>query len=81
MKAIATVNLEEFRVTGHYPHFIGVWTCGMMELAGEDREVIEGVFNKAPKGDHFYSINLGERKFFVVENGERGYTAMLPEEY
>ena len=78
---VATVNLEEFRVSGTYPHFIGVWTCGMMELASEDREAVENAFNKAPKGDHFYSITLGDRKIFVVENGEFGYTAMLPDEY
>lgn len=77
----ATVNLKEYRVTGNYSHFIGLWTIGMMELTSFQREAIEQAFNAAPKGDHFYSIEMDGQKFFVAENGEFGYTAMLPSEY
>jgi hypothetical protein len=38
-------------------------------------------FLGAPKGDHFYKVTLGKATIYVVENGERGYTAMLPSEY
>lgn len=81
----AEVNLTEYRQTGEYLHAIGVWTVGCMtELTSEEREAVEGAFNKAPKGDHFYSVVLHEAgvgKVYVAENGEFGYTAMLPEEY
>lgn len=77
----AKVNLEEFRVTGDYPHYVGACTRGFMELPDEDREAIMKAFYAAPKGDHFYCISLDGKKYFIVENGEMGYTAMLPEEY
>jgi hypothetical protein len=31
--------------------------------------------------DWFYQIEVGGQRFFVADNGEDGYTAMLPEEY
>jgi hypothetical protein len=77
----ATVNLDEYQIVGQYSHVIGVWTCGLMAMGSEVCEAIEKAFNGAPKGDWFYSINIGELKCFVAENGEFGYTAMLAGEY
>lgn len=84
----AKVNLTEYRKTGDYAHFIGVWTVGTMtELSSDEREAIERAFNAAPKGDHFYCIELRRysgddpRKIFAAYNGELGYTAMLRSEY
>jgi len=63
--------------------FIGVWTCGMMELSSEIRELVEKDFNKQvrEKDDWFYMVVVNGKKYFVAENGEFGYTAMLPVEY
>ncbi len=63
--------------------FIGVWTIGMMHESSETREAVEREFNRQvrERDDWFYSIVIDGRKFFVAENGEFGYTAMLPEEY
>ena len=42
-----------------------------------------GAFSEAVKDheDYFYSVEVFGRKFYVVSNGEMGYTAMLPDEY
>ena len=63
--------------------FIGVWTRGMMTLSSETREIIERRFLRATKlsDDWFYQIEVDGQKYFVCENGELGYTAMLPSEY
>jgi hypothetical protein len=53
----------------------------MTELSSGDREAVEQAFNGAPRGDHFYLVELSGQKVFVAENGEFGYTAMLPKEY
>lgn len=65
------------------PKFIGTWTAGLMAESSELREKIEMTFNKATKetDDWFYKIVVDGRNFFVAENGEFGYTAMLPDEY
>lgn len=63
--------------------FIGVWTIGMMELPSVTRELVEKEFDKQvrKKDDWFYVVIVDDEKYFVAENGEFGYTAMLPEEY
>lgn len=63
--------------------FIGVWTMGMMELSSDMRERVEKEFYKASAkvDDYFYAIEVDGQKFFVVDNGEMGYTAMIPNEY
>ena len=84
----ANVNLTEYRKTGDYLHVIGVWTVGCMtDLSSDEREAVEQAFNAAPQGDHFYAVELRQhqddkpRKVFIAENGQFGYTAMLPSEY
>ncbi len=64
-------------------NYIGVWTVGMMDESSEVREKVEQAFNKVVKtgDDWFYSFDIDGKKYFVADNGERGYTAMLPEEY
>ncbi len=63
--------------------FIGVWTRGMMQESSETREAVEKEFDRLAreKDDWFYAIEVAGKKFFVADNGEFGYTAMLPEEY
>ena len=69
--------------------YIGYWTLGIM---GENINTIETIKMKfeAIKNliiakeiamDWFYEIKVYDKKFFVVDNGENGYTAMLPREY
>lgn len=55
----------------------------MMQESSETREAIEKEFTRLAQeqDDWFYCIAVNARKFFVAENGEFGYTAMLPEEY
>lgn len=63
--------------------FIGVWTIGMMQETSETREAVEKEFDRQvkEKDDWFYTVVVNGKKFFVAENGEFGYTAMLPDEY
>ena len=63
--------------------FIGVWTSGLMSLSSEVRERIEVAFNDMAKDheDWFYKVEVDGRDYFIADNGEFGYTAMLPEEY
>jgi hypothetical protein len=63
--------------------FIGIWTSGMMNRPSELREQVEIAFNALAKekDDWFYSVEINGKKYFVADNGEFGYTAMLPEEY
>lgn len=77
----ATVDLTEHRVTGKYQHYVGVVTPGFMELPTTIQAAIINAFLAAPQGDHFYSVTCDGAKVFIAENGERGYTAMLPSEY
>lgn len=63
-------------------HFIGVATPGFTALDFDTQFNVVRAFMNAPKGDWFYCIVLENgQKIFVAENGESGYTAMLPEEY
>lgn len=63
--------------------FIGVWTRGFIAEPQEVREAVEREFLRLAKRnlDWFYVIKVKGKKFFVADNGECGYTAMLPEEY
>ena len=63
--------------------FIGVWTAGLAMKSPHLRERIEIAFNAAArdKDDWFYKVVIGGNNYFVADNGEFGYTAMLPEEY
>lgn len=72
---------EMKRKTGN--KFIGSWTRGMMQETSSIREAVEREFDRQAKreDDWFYAITVEGKEFFVVENGEFGYTAMLPDEY
>lgn len=35
----------------------------------------------AKRDDWFYEVRVGQIRFFVCDNGEDGFTAMLPSEY
>ena len=47
------------------------------------REHIETAFDTAikEKDDLFYKITIDGKDYFVADNGEFGFTAMLPDEY
>jgi hypothetical protein len=62
---------------------IETWTIGMMELPSETREKIEQQFNELAKtkDDWFYKVTVDNKDYFICDNGEFGYTAMLPGEY
>lgn len=55
----------------------------MMQESSQTREAVEKEFDRQAKAtdDWFYTIRVEGKKFFVVDNGELGYTAMRPEEY
>jgi len=63
--------------------FIGTWTQGLASESSDVREKIEMAFNKMvkEKDDWFYKVEINGREYFVADNGEFGFTAMLPEEY
>ena len=63
--------------------FIGVWTSGLMLLSPAIRQEIEKVFNAKSKAkdDWFYKVTINGNDYFVADNGQFGYTVMLPEEY
>lgn len=63
--------------------FIGVWTQGLAMESSELREKIEIAFNTMAKNkeDWFYKVEIDGKDYFVADNGEFGYTAMLPSEY
>lgn len=63
--------------------FIGIWTSGLMLLSSEVREEIETKFNAMVKEheDWFYKVEVDGKPYFVADNGEFGFTAMLPDEY
>ena len=63
--------------------FIGVWTRGLAMESPDLRQKIEIAFRRASQevDDWFYRITVDGKDYFVADNGERGYTAMLPSEY
>ena len=65
----------------NYTKFIGVWTLGMMQESGEVREFLERWLADTTNDDWFYSVAYRDKTYFLADNGECGYTAMLPDEY
>ena len=70
------------------PHmkYIGAITAGVKALAMERPELLEKLLRSFSEKAHqvddsFYLIEVDGQRFFVADNGEDGYTAMLPEEY
>ncbi len=63
--------------------FIGVWTKGLASEPSETREQIEVAFNKMAKekDDWFYKVTIDGKDYFIAENGEFGFAAMLASEY
>lgn len=61
--------------------FIGIWTRGMMNEPSEARAFLERWLAVLPANDWFYDVDYKGQKYFLVDNGEFGYTAMLPDEY
>ena len=55
----------------------------MMDQPSKIRGQVEVAFHVLAKAqdDWFYSVEINGKKYFVADNGEFGYTAMLPEEY
>ena len=64
-----------------YLKFIGVWTCGMMQEPPDVREFLERWLAETTANDWFYSVAYQGKQYFLADNGECGYTAMLPDEY
>ena len=66
--------------------YIGCITAGVQALAMEQPEMLDKLLRAFSKEVHshqdwFYQIEVDGKRFFVADNGEDGYTAMLPEEY
>ena len=64
-----------------YLKCIGVWTCGMMHEAPDVREFLERWLAETTEDDWFYNVEYQGKQYFLADNGECGYTAMLPDEY
>ena len=60
---------------------IGVWTSGMMQEPSDVREFLERWLARTTVEDWFYAVEYNGKKYFIADNGECGYTAMLPDEY
>lgn len=66
--------------------YVGVVTPRVQELAKQDDTLIGKIlaaFAEEAHGrvDWFYVLDVDQYRFFAVDNGEDGYTVMLPEEY
>jgi hypothetical protein len=66
--------------------YIGYITDGVKVLAKEQPEMLDKLLRAFSEAVHkhqdwFYQIEVDGKRFFVADNGEDGYTAMLPEEY
>ena len=66
--------------------YIGVVTIGVSELVKKTPDFLEKLLSAFAEEAHrvddwFYEIEVDGHRFFVADNGEDGYTAMLPEEY
>lgn len=66
--------------------YIGLVTSGVQFLCEEDGELV-GLINRAfaeevkNRNDYFYELTVKNMRFWAVDNGEVGYTVMLPSEY
>ena len=58
-------------------------TPGVEKMPGFVKEELIRKFEHESqiKDDWFYEVRVGQIRFFVCDNGEDGYTAMLPSEY
>jgi hypothetical protein len=82
MTTIATIDLSEYEDRHqNYRHYIGVATSGFINLPQDVKNAIVSAFMSTQKGDWFYAAECNGQRVFICENGEMGYTAMLPEEY
>ena len=70
------------------PHmkYIGLITIGVKDLAERTPGLLEKVLRAFAREVHrvddwFYTIEVDGYRFFAADNGEDGYTLMLPEEY
>ena len=87
MEVTATINLDEYRkVSDDIKHYIGLCTIGISNGFTDDEkaavaEAFHELVDKDKTGDWFYSGEVNGKKFFLADNGEMGYTLMLPEEY
>jgi hypothetical protein len=77
----ATIDQSEYKKVGDFQHIITHATIGFMQLPEADRQEILKAFHLAKKGDWFYCIELDDTKVYACENGQNGYTIMLPSEY
>ncbi len=68
------------------PKYIGYVTPGVKVIAETDPGIMDDIVYEFDRqashhDDWFYEIEAAGHRFFVCDNGEDGYTAMLPEEY
>ncbi len=61
-------------------------TRGVALLVEENPTLLDQIMEEFGKAaskvdDWFYSFSIQGQQFFVCDNGEDGYTVMLPEEY
>ena len=52
----------------------------MMEEPSDVREFLERWLASTMIDDWFYAVEYKGKKYFIADNGEFGYTAMLPDE-
>ncbi len=70
------------------PHmkYIGVITIGVSELVKKTPDLLDKLLRAFSEKAHqmddwFYEIEVDGQRSFAADNGEDGYTLMLPEEY
>ena len=63
--------------------YIGLVTPGVQEKGATVMMLINEAFTKSvlDHEDFFYCVEVQGEKYYVQDNGEMGYTAMLPDEY
>ena len=53
----------------------------MMQEPSDVREFLERWLASTTVDDWFYAVEYKGKTYFIADNGECGYTAMLPDEY
>ena len=62
--------------------FIGVWTRNILaQTDSATREFLENWLASRTIDDWFYNVEYDGQMFFIADNGEFGYTAMMPDDY
>ena len=61
-------------------------TKGVTLLVRDNQELLRRILSAFAEEvqrckDWFYELEVDGQRFFAVDNGEEGYTLMLPEEY